>query len=369
MPLARGKFRHLGASAGGQLGRAARKLSVRAAFIVVAALATVLAAAFPRDSARSQSAIPIIDAHTHLIRSLARSNLDQAAGEALRLMERLGVQTAILSPPPFPRVERGIYGLPQLQRAVRDHPDRLAFNAGGESLNLIIQATAPEATTRQAIQHFTREAVKIAQSGAAGFGELAAEHFSFRVGRHPYESARPDHPLLLALADIAAQHAMPIELHMEAVPRDMPFPPAHSGPPNPASLKENITAFERLLEHNPKARVVWIHAGWDLTGERTVALMRALLRRHANLYMSVKSDRAGTRSTDPFGPDGQVKPDWIEMLRAFPDRFVIGSDQFFDQGPERIERGRKFIDGLPPDLARGVALENVKHLYRLPTAR
>jgi predicted TIM-barrel fold metal-dependent hydrolase len=341
---------------------------LRSAFLVVAALAVLLAAIFPLSHARAQSAIPIIDAHTHPVRSLLRSNPVEAASEALRLMDRLGVTLSILLPPPFPQVERGLYGLPELQRLVRDHPGRFAFTAGGESLNVIIQGTPPVGITPDAIQRFTREAEKIAQSGAAGFGELASEHFSSRIGRHPYESARPDHPLFLTLSDIAAKYAMPIELHMEAVPHDMPFPPAQSGPPNPASLKENIAAFERLLEHNPKARVVWAHAGWDLTGERTVPLMRELLQRHPNLYMSVKSDHSGARFTDPFGPDGQVKPGWIAMLGAFADRFVIGSDQFFDQGPERMERGRKLVDGLPPDLARLVATENVRHIYRLATS-
>jgi hypothetical protein len=96
--------------------------------------------------------------------------------------------------------------------------------------------------------------------------------------------------------------------------------------------------------------------------------MRELLQRHQNLFMSVKSDDSGTRYTDPFGPEGQVKPGWIAMLRAFAHRFVIGSDQFFDQEPERMERTRKFVDGLPPDMARLVATENVKHIYRLATS-
>jgi predicted TIM-barrel fold metal-dependent hydrolase len=338
----------------------------RSTLLVTAALVALLAGAFPRAGA--QSALPIIDAHTHPVRSLLRSNPAEAAGEALRLMDRLGVTMAVLSPPPFPQVERGLYGLTELQHLIRAHAGRFAFVAGGESLNVMIQGTAAGAVTPEAIRRFTQEAESIAHAGAAGFGELASEHFSSRIGRHPYESARPDHPLFLVLSDVAAKYGMPIDLHMEAVPRDMPFPPMRSGPPNPANLKENIAAFERLLEHNPKARIVWAHAGWDLTGERTVPLMRGLLQRHPNLYMSVKSDRGGTRLTDPFGPEGQVKPGWIAMVRDFPDRFVIGSDQFFDQEPERIEHARKFVDGLPPDLARPVATENVKRIYRLAAA-
>jgi hypothetical protein len=54
------------------------------------------------------------------------------------------------------------------------------------------------------------------------------------------------------------------------------------------------------------------------------------------------------------------------MLRAFPDRFVIGSDQFFGENPERLERAREFIDALPPDLAQRVGRENALRLYRLP---
>jgi predicted TIM-barrel fold metal-dependent hydrolase len=218
------------------------------------------------------------------------------------------------------------------------------------------------------LRRFQQQAQAIADAGAAAFGELAAEHFSFHVGTHPYESVRPDHPLFLALADIAAQDNMPIELHMEAVPRDMPFPDAKlAGPPNPANIKENIAAFERLLAHNPKARIVWVHAGWDLTGERTVALMRALMQRHPNLYMSVKSDPAGTPLTAPFFPGGGLKPVWLAMLRAFPDRFVVGSDQFYsDPVIIRTRRARAFVNFLPADLVRQITTENVRRIYRLP---
>lgn len=325
-------------------------------------VAAPLAAGSRRAGAQTQDTIPIIDAHAHPSRS-SRS-IEQGLGATRQIMAEFGVTMTILAPPPFPAAERGLYGAGELQARARSEKDRFAFTAGGESLNPMIQQTPPDKVTPDLVQRFERAAESIAQAGAAGFGEVAAEHFSNRMGRHPYESSPPDHPLFLALADICAKYAMPLELHMEAVPREMPFPPARSGPPNPANLKENISAFERLLDHNPKARIVWLHAGWDLSGERTVPLMRSLLERHTNLFMTVKSDHAGTPRNAPFLPDGTVKPAWIAMMRAFPDRFVIGSDQFYDEGPERIERARKFINGLPPDLARLVASENVRRVYR-----
>lgn len=55
---------------------------------------------------------------------------------------------------------------------------------------------------------------------------------------------------------------MPIDIHMEAVPDDMPLPLGLNPSHNPGILKANISAFERLLSHNRKAKIIWAHAGW-----------------------------------------------------------------------------------------------------------
>ena len=323
--------------------------------------------AAPVTDVQADTLISFTDAHTHIARNAGRKGLEGAVPAALRLMDQLKVTLAILAPPPFPPDRAGAYGARQLSALVHKYPGRFAFTAGGDSLNPLIQEVPPQKVTPNLLRRFDQEAEAIVRAGGAGFGELTAEHFSSRIGRHPYESAPPDHPLFLALADIAAKSDMPIELHMEAVPQDMPFPNLQlMGPPNPAHLKENISAFERLLDHNAKARIVWLHAGWDLTGQRTVPLMRSLLERHPNLYMSLKSDETGMQRTSPFGLGGEIKPGWVALLRDFPNRFVIGSDQFFDVNPQRIYGARKIVDALPPDLARLVASENVKHIYHLP---
>ena len=337
--------------------------------------AAITASAAPRGwRAAADSTIPIIDAHAHLARSLGRAHrrggdLEAEVSAALALMGRFGVALAVLSPPPFPADRTGAYDAGEQAAVVRAHPGRFAFTAGGGSLNPLIQETSTDRVTADLASRFAREAAAIAAAGAAAFGELAAEHFSSRRGNHPYETAPPDHPLLLALADIAAGYGMPVELHMEAVPRDMPFPNRETaGPPNPPNLRANIAAFARLLDHNRRARIVWLHAGWDLSGERTVPLMRSLLEAHPNLYMSVKSDPAGSPQTAPFQRGGGLKPGWLAMLRAFPDRFVIGSDQFYDTPSPRTGRARRLVDLLPADLAPLVAYENARRIYRLPAA-
>ncbi len=53
------------------------------------------------------------------------------------------------------------------------------------------------------------------------------------------------------------------------------------------------------------------------------------------------------------------------MLSAFPDRFMIGSDQFLGEDAERLELSRRFTDALPAEPKLRVASENAGHLYRL----
>jgi predicted TIM-barrel fold metal-dependent hydrolase len=334
--------------------------------IVILSLSSVLFAAEVTET-KNDEHIAIIDTHAHILRGWRPRTPFPTGANLLRAMDAYRIEMALLLPPPSPPNHPGSYGLHEIEPLVRANPGRFAFAAGGESLNPMIQRIAPDRVTPDLIREFQQEAEAIVKAGAAGFGEIAAEHFSSGRGNHPYESARPDHPLLLALADIAAQSGMPIDLHMEAVPRDMPFPRRSFRGQNPETLKENISGLEHLLEHNRSARIVWAHAGWDLTGERTVPLMRSLLAKNPNLYMSMKLDNSGSRRTSPLGLDDRPKPGWLKMLDDFPDRFMIGSDQFFDEGTERLALARKFVDELPPELARVIASENTRRIYRLQT--
>jgi predicted TIM-barrel fold metal-dependent hydrolase len=239
----------------------------------------------------------------------------------------------------------------------------------------VIQESVRSGTvTEETRRGFEAKALEILKAGAVGFGELTAEHLSF-YGRHPYEAAPPDHPLFRLLADVAARHGVPIDLHMEAVPRDMFLPERFLSPPDPGVLRENIAAFGRLLAHNRQARIVWSHAGWDNTGHRTVELMRRLLAAHSNLYLSVKVAPSGVVGSRPLDASGTIRPEWLDLLRAFPERVVIGSDQFY--GSLRVARvrpwsaggARAFLDGLPPDLARRVGRDNALRIYGLGRAR
>lgn len=310
-----------------------------------------------------------IDTHAHVMRNAGRRGSPASqVSTILSAMDKTGVAMTILLPPPYPVGQTNFYGLTELRGIVTSNPKRFAFAAGGESLNAMVHRVKAGEVTATHIQALQQEATRIADAGAAGFGEIALEHFSSGRGNHPYESAQPDHPLLLALADVAAERSLPLDLHMEAIPADMDLPPrmAGNGGPNPPRLAANVPAFERLLAHNRKARIVWAHAGWDLSGERTVGLMRRLLGEHPNLYMSIKIDRGSDPRSVPFAGEDRIKGEWLELLRAFPDRFVIGSDQFYDEELGRLTRIERLMKLLPEDLAARIGAQNARAIYRLP---
>ena len=262
---------------------------------------------------------------------------------------------------------------------IRQHPDRFAFLGGGALLNSISQKREQGQVDEDDRRLFIANAEMIVKAGAAGFGEMAAEHYGIAKfdSFHPYESAPPDHELFLLLADLAAKYDLPIDLHMEPIPEDMALPerPGLKSPPNPLQLKANLQAFERLLDHNRATKIVWAHAGWDITGTRDIKLMRQLLRRHPNLYMNIKIAKSGAGHSKPLMPDGRLKESWLTLLAEFSDRFMIGTDMFYagddawGGGPSPAsgltDLPIRLLEQLPADLAGKVAYENAIRLYKL----
>lgn len=330
----------------------------------------------------------IIDTHAHLVaggpgsvRADYFKDFTSSARKALEEMDRNGIQMALIMPTPQRHDNWNRYDYTEFVAALRPYRDRFAFLGGGALLNsLILKSAETGKVTEEDRKLFIDNAEMILRDGAAGFGELAAEHFGLgKFGAfHSYQSAPPDHELLLLLADIAAHHDVPIDLHMELVPENMPLPqrPGLKRPPNPESLNANLEAFERLLIHNRGAKIIWVHAGWDITGTRDIPAMRRLLKSHPNLYMSVKlADKVGLPKSKPIEAGGKIKDAWLELFREFPDRFMIGTDAFYDGGNDwgtaltpaagLVDLPVQLLKQLPDDLANRIGYENARRIYKL----
>jgi predicted TIM-barrel fold metal-dependent hydrolase len=314
----------------------------------------------------SGAVIPWTDVHVHLMPAQGR-DFAGAARAALDVMDQSGIRKMIVLP--TPQAESPSFDCDDFAAAIKAYPGRFAFLGGGGSLNLMLQQGA----SRQ----FEQRANEILRLGAAGFGEIGVHHLSLAQG-HPYESVAADHSLLLLLADIAAANNVPIDVHFDVVAEDMNAPASLSTPPNPQTFHANLPAFERLLNHNARTRIVWAHAGSDVLGQWTTSLSRRLLNAHPNLYMSLRLIPGQAPQNFPLLPIGRIKPDWMSLLQDFPSRFVLGGDQFItppaggrggpaamfsQQAPMTRQRTEAFLNALPADLARKIGLDNVMSIY------
>jgi len=326
-----------------------------------------------------------IDVHMHLIGGPQRQ-FREAVESALRHMDELGVTKAVVFPPPL---TRPVFDYPAYLPEIEKVKDRFGFLGGGGLLNPLLQQHAnPESLTSDVQQRLTEIARATLDAGAIGFGEIALLHLSL-TRNHAFEQTSPEHPLMLALADIAGQRKAVIDLHMDAIATDdAPTPVGLSTPPNPPRLKSNIGSFERLLAHDRNARIVWAHGGSDFTGHMTPGLIRRLMDVHPNLYMSLRPLPPAVSFIAPLGlnvrnrifTESGIVPEWNDLLKRHSGRFVLGADAFFlgsSVGPDnaamilsrgnqaRLQAAALLLARLPSAVAKKIATENAVQLYRL----
>lgn len=313
-------------------------------------------------AASAASIVPYIEGHSHMNAQEAEGSIEAA----LEAMPRENAEHILFLPAPFGPGDKGIYDAEAILPAAKKHANKISVLGGGGSLNIMIQESVRSGNAGPEVRRKFRErAEQLLREGVVGFGEMTAEHLG---AASSYQYAPPDHPLFLLLADIAAEHHVPIVLHMEAVPHDMALPAGYKSPPNPPRLHANIAAFERLLSHNPRAHIIWAHLGADNTGFRTPALCRRLLAAHPNLYMEIKEDPKALGLTPPMG-NGKIKPAWLKLFEDYPDRFIIGTDQHYGpgenpfKGPQRWQTVVDLVNQLPPGVRRKIASENAARLY------
>lgn len=306
---------------------------------------------------------------------MGQYNFEEQARIALEAMDASGVKLNLLLPMPQAANQETRLHAEDLLPIVKKYPNRFAVLGGGGSLNVLIQQAVKEGRVTTAMEReFDARALELVKKGVVGFGEMTAEHFSMK-GDHPYETAPPDHPLFLRLADLAAKYDLPVDVHMEAIPEEMPMPPRFQSPPNPRTLKPNVAALGRLLAHNRKAKIIWVHLGGDNTEKRTVALMRRLLAENPNLYMSIRiasgmQERRVSKPTFPLDKDGRLKQEWLSLFQEFADRFLMGSDEIVKATNDHPSAGSVrstvgMLEQLPSELKSQIGYKNAYRLYEL----
>ena len=154
---------------------------------------------------------------------------------------------------------------------------------------------------------------------------------------HLYDSANANGPVARKLLQLAEKQQLAVLAHVDDV------------------------AIDLLMAHAPKARLIWAHTG---IGGAPAARVDALMARYP-LLMGELSYRPGLTCDD-----GQLCPEWRALVTKYPDRFLIGSDTWVNQRwlyyDELMQGYRRWLGGLPPDVARKVAWDNGARLFGLP---
>jgi len=161
-------------------------------------------------------------------------------------------------------------------------------------------------------------------------------------------------PVIAGLAEIAAEFDAPLLLHTEM------------------SRPDYLNA---LCEAYPDVRILWAHAGGILTPEQVSNVMI----RCPNVWVELSARDPWRFIDNPITDrNNTLLPAWRELIKAFPLRFMVGSDPVWpvekldgwdepDTGWQQYGRfigfHRQWIGQLPPGLAQQLRLDNALKFF------
>ncbi|UCH39338.1 MAG: amidohydrolase family protein [Gammaproteobacteria bacterium] len=267
---------------------------------------------------------PFADVHVHF-------NWDQkeiiSADEIVARMRRAGIAFSI----------------------VTSTPSELALEMKQAGGDLVIPFYSPytHALGRQD-WYLKQETVERAAAGLReglyrGIGEV-----HFMVGFKP----ATDNLVFRQLLGLAEEYRVPVLIHVDA-----------------GSEKK----FLAVCRQHPRVAFIFAHAGGNLNPRH----IRTVIEQCENVMVEF-SARDPWRYGGLTGDDGLLLDGWRELVLAFPDRFVVGTDpvwkvtrtQSWDQADEGwdyfeqlLSYHRHWIADLPPAVQRKLSLDNARRLF------
>ena len=132
---------------------------------------------------------------------------------------------------------------------------------------------------------------------------------------------------------------------------------------------ELLLPLESMLLEYPKAKVIWCHLAQIRYMERasryTPGYVDALIQRFPNLYFDTAFGDAGSiyplsnqRHARVWADDGNLKPEWRDLIVAHPQRFLSALDLGGDRLHQIVDydwKHRVFLKRLPAETQHQVA--------------
>jgi len=214
-----------------------------------------------------------------------------------------------------------------------------------------------------------------------GIGEIRLRHYgngpTIPEKEHDYDFPA-DSDFMRRLIDLAARLDLPVAIHLEAEAEGEHI--AFLGKP---AARSTVPAFERLLEHNRGARVIWSHLG-----RAAPEVIDGMLAVHPNLYTDISDVQprahnacgCSTESLEVFAEytlkhsivdeDGRLKNEWKPIFERYPDRIMLGTDSMSGKGYGRMYCGladqlRDVLAELSPPAATKIARDTARKVFRL----
>ena len=116
-----------------------------------------------------------------------------------------------------------------------------------------------------------------------------------------------------------------------------------------------------------QAKIIWAHAGTSAEIHRYQGRVEGLFKIVSDLlatYDNLYIDLSWTMLDPYLIHDGQADSDWLGLVKAYPDRFMAGTDLVgrFDNLGKKIHEFEPFLDALPDEVADRMARTNLLDL-------
>ncbi|EME71591.1 amidohydrolase 2 [Paramagnetospirillum caucaseum] len=272
---------------------------MRRIILALAIVLTVGALAAGRPARAAD--LPLFDAHIHFSHD---AHAALPAGEAASRLRRAGLAGALVSSSDDAGTQALLAAAPDLV-----HPSLRPYRKRGE------------------LTSWLRDPGNIAYVEG-----LLGRHRYVAIGEFHVHGADADLPNVRRLVELARDHKLFLIAHSDA------------------------DAVERLFRHDPQARVLWAHAGFERPDT-----VRAAMRRHKALWADLSFRYEVARGDT-------VSPDWLAVFSEFPDRFMVGTDTYTPERWSEVEShaawARRWLSTLPPDLGAAIAHRNAEGLVR-----
>ncbi len=263
-----------------------------------------------------------IDAHSHVNPGFSAGGLT-GVDLLVSSMDKAGVGKAVLFRHPQSKTA-------DVLEAYRKYPDRIVPVRGDDGLDV------NDPTTLNPVR------ADLDTGLFRGLGEIFVRHAGAKV------DIPADHPVMLELFKLAAEHGIPVTVHLD-------------------SPEKGLDAFERALNQSPSTTFIWAHSG-----PSTPDVLKGMLDRHPNLYADLStlnpvSQKLAGRQALPSGYQIE-NSEWIRLMEVYPDRLLFGVDAWFIEAyvgyPDIVAWFKdNVIPQLSPKTAEAIAHGNAERLF------